>query len=157
MVPWRRKPHETEGVTNILFHPRNRSWAVPKHRHNHPSFDWMKANSFQVNTSVTDGNEVIPKIIARPKQIAPMSMKYHEFQTKGWCIKNEMQVWATGVFIIDSLEFLHKICWKLCKIPFILCTLLSCSLIAIEVTTENVKIYFFHFFSNLNKKKSKLD
>ena len=73
IVPWRKKLHSTEGWTNIDLNPRNKSWAVPKQKHNHPSFDWMKANSFHVKTSVTDGNEVIPKITAKPKQIAPIN------------------------------------------------------------------------------------
>ena len=61
------------------FHPRNRSWAVPKHKHSHPNFDWTKANSFQVKTSVTDGNEVIPKIIANPKETTPKDRKKFPF------------------------------------------------------------------------------
>ena len=75
MVPLKKNPQRTEGSTNMDFHPRNRSWAVPKHKQSHPNFDWTKANSFQVKTSVTDGNEVIPKIIANPKETTPKDKK----------------------------------------------------------------------------------
>ena len=75
MVPLKKNPQRAEGSTNMDFHPRNRSWAVPKHKQSHPNFDWTKANSFQVKTSVTDGNEVIPKMIANPKETTPKYKK----------------------------------------------------------------------------------
>ena len=75
MVPLKKNPQRTEGSTNMDFHPRNRSWAVPKHKHSHPNFDWTKANSFQVKTSVTDGNDVIPKIIANPYETTPIRIR----------------------------------------------------------------------------------
>ena len=59
----------------MYLNPMNKSWAVPKHKHSQPNFDWTKANSFQVKTSVTDGNEVIPKIIANPKETTPKDKK----------------------------------------------------------------------------------
>ena len=55
----------------IDLHPRNKSCAVPKDKQSHPNFDWIKANSFHVRTLVTDGNDVIPKMTAKAKQIIP--------------------------------------------------------------------------------------
>ena len=54
------------------LHPGNKSWAVPKQRQSHPNFDWIKANSFHVKTSVTDGKDVIPKMTAKAKQTIPV-------------------------------------------------------------------------------------
>ena len=60
----------------------------------------------------------------------------------------------------EPLEPLSSIFWSFCiryvkiyiKFPFILYTLFSCSLIGIEVTRENVKIYFFNLFQICIKK-----
>ena len=68
MPPCRKKLHFTP---NKAPQPLNKSWAIPRHKHNHPNFDWTKANSFQVKTFVTDGNEVIPNIIANANAVIP--------------------------------------------------------------------------------------
>ena len=93
MVPLKKNPQRTEGSTNMDFHPRNRSWAVPKHKHSHPNFDWTKANSFQVKTSVTDGNEVIPKIIANPKETTPIRIRKQIY------IPNFKISWNKNIFL----------------------------------------------------------
>ena len=64
-------------------------------------------------------------------------------RSKGWCIKNETHVWASGAFIIHFSEFWIKYVKIYIKFLFIWCTLLFCSLIFIRVTWENVKIYIF--------------
>ena len=75
VVAVRKNPQRTGGSINMYLNPMNRSWAVPKHKHSQPNFDWTKANSFQVKTSVTDGNEVIPKIIANPYETTPIRIR----------------------------------------------------------------------------------
>ena len=71
---------------------------------------------------------------------------------KGWCIKNETHVWASGAFSIHFSEFWIKYVKIYIKFPFIWCTLLFCSLIFIRVTWENVKIHIFYFFIICQKK-----
>ena len=70
---------------------------------------------------------------------------WSNYPDKGWCIKNETHVWASGAFIINFSEFLNKTCQNLHKNLF-------CSLIFIRVTWENVKIYIFYFFQICQKK-----
>ena len=41
-----------------------------------PSFDWMKANSFQLNAAVTEGNDVIPKSTDNAYATTPFKLKY---------------------------------------------------------------------------------
>ena len=80
VVAVKKNPQRIGGSINMYLNPMNRSWAVPKHKHSQPNFDWTKANSFQVKTSVTDGNEVIPKIIANPYETTPIRIrKKHNF------------------------------------------------------------------------------
>ena len=53
----------------------NKSWAIPKHKLNQPNFDWTKPNSFQVKILVTEGNDVIPRIIEKAKAVIPKIKK----------------------------------------------------------------------------------
>mgnify|MGYP007022716329 CR=1 FL=1 len=80
VVAVKKNPQRIGGSINMYLNPMNRSWAVPKHKHSQPNFDWTKANSFQVKTSVTDGNEVIPKIIVNPYETTTIRIrKKHNF------------------------------------------------------------------------------
>ena len=41
-----------------------------------PSFDWMKANSFQLNAAVTEGNDVMPSSTDNAYATTPYESKY---------------------------------------------------------------------------------